>query len=43
MKFFGAAKYLENEIKSLEKHEYFEGQIYAMSGASLAHNQIFSN
>lgn len=35
--------YLEMERASLEKHEYFRGEIFAMAGASLAHNDIFSN
>ena len=35
--------YLEAERLALEKHEYFKGEIFAMSGASIPHNQIFSN
>ncbi|MCW3089298.1 MAG: hypothetical protein JWP81_367 [Ferruginibacter sp.] len=35
--------YLEAERKAFEKHEYYKGEIFAMSGASFAHNKIFSN
>jgi Uma2 family endonuclease len=35
--------YLEAERKAFEKHEYYKGEIFAMSGASFPHNQIFSN
>lgn len=31
------------EKPALEKHEYFEGEIFAMSGAGARHNVIFSN
>lgn len=33
-------EYLEFEDKSETRHEYINGAVYAMSGASLAHNQI---
>lgn len=36
-------EYLATERMALEKHEYFLGEIFAMSGASFAHNDIFSN
>lgn len=36
-------EYLEMERLSNEKHEYYAGEIYAMSGASLRHNIITSN
>ena len=36
-------EYLEAERAALEKHEYSQGEIFAMSGASLKHNKIFSN
>lgn len=36
-------EYLEFEKKSLEKHEYFRGEVFAMAGASPRHNVIFSN
>ena len=36
-------EYLAFERKATTKHEYFNGQIVAMSGASFAHNFITSN
>jgi len=36
-------EYLELERTATEKHEYYQGEIFAMSGASLEHNAIFSN
>ncbi|MFW0716644.1 Uma2 family endonuclease [Pedobacter sp. N23S346] len=36
-------EYLEMEKTSSIKHEYFEGEIFAMSGAGDNHNEIFSN
>ncbi len=38
-----ADKYLVGERAAFEKHEYYQGQIYAVSGTSLAHNVIFKN
>jgi Uma2 family endonuclease len=35
--------YLDAERLALEKHEYYKGEVFAMSGASIAHNRIFSN
>lgn len=37
------AEYLEMELAVEEKHEFFEGEIYAMGGASFAHAQLASN
>jgi len=37
------AEYLEVEANSTMKHEYFDGYIVAMAGASYAHNLIFKN
>lgn len=37
------AEYLEMELTVEEKHEFFEGEIYAMGGASFAHAQLASN
>ena len=36
-------EYLEGELHSDIKHEYIDGVIYAMSGASAAHNRIAGN
>ena len=36
-------EYLTFERESTEKHEYYRGEIFLMSGASLKHNIIFSN
>ena len=36
-------EYLEAERAAVEKHEYYQGEVFAMSGASLRHNRIFSN
>jgi Uma2 family endonuclease len=36
-------EYLEFERKSEEKHEYFAGEIFAMSGAKRNHNKITIN
>jgi Uma2 family endonuclease len=35
--------YLEGELQSTIKHEYIDGQVYAMAGASSSHNRIVSN
>src|SRR6266542_3672681 len=36
-------EYLQYEKASTEKHEYYKGEIFAMSGASNRHNWIFKN
>ena len=36
-------QYLEMEKASLEKHEYYKGEVFAMSGASIEHNIIVKN
>jgi Uma2 family endonuclease len=36
-------EYLEFERNSEEKHEYFDGEIFAMSGAKRNHNKITTN
>jgi Uma2 family endonuclease len=41
--YISAEEYLETERNALEKHEYYQGEIFSMSGASLKHNNIFSN
>ena len=35
--------YLEGELISTLKHEYIDGQVYAMAGASVSHNRIVAN
>ena len=35
--------YLVTERAALEKHEYYQGEVFAMSGASLKHNRIAVN
>lgn len=35
--------YLEREKNSLLRHEYVDGEVYAMVGGSLAHNRIANN
>src|SRR3712207_2746804 len=39
-KLFTIEEYLEMEEASQEKHEYYKGEIFAMSGAKLTHNTI---
>jgi Uma2 family endonuclease len=34
------AEYLEYEKTSGEKHEYYQGEVFAMAGAKVAHNRI---
>lgn len=41
--FISPKEYLEMERASDEKHEYFDGQVYNMSGASLKHIKISVN
>jgi Uma2 family endonuclease len=36
-------EYLAFEKESLEKHEFFQGEVFAMAGAGVNHNIIFSN
>ncbi len=36
-------EYLEMENAANEKHEYYKGEIFAMSGAKMPHNRITSN
>jgi Uma2 family endonuclease len=36
-------EYLQFENASDQKHEYYKGEIFAMAGAGLRHNLIFSN
>ncbi len=36
-------EYLELEETSLEKNEFYKGEIFAMAGASIPHNQVVRN
>ena len=38
-----AEEYLMAERTAAEKHEYYNGEVFAMSGASANYNEIFSN
>jgi Uma2 family endonuclease len=40
---YTAEEYLELEEASLEKNEFYKGEIFAMAGASIAHNGIVMN
>lgn len=40
---FTVEDYLRMESESMEKHEYYNGEIFSMSGAKLDHNIITSN
>jgi Uma2 family endonuclease len=41
--YYSPAEYLEMERASDEKHEYFDGHVYNMSGAGMKHVQIAAN
>ena len=36
-------EYLESEINAVEKHEFFDGEVFAMAGASEKHNRVVVN
>jgi Uma2 family endonuclease len=40
---YTAEEYLDLEEASLEKNKFYKGEIFAMAGASIPHNQIVSN
>jgi len=40
---YSIEEYLEMENAATEKHEYYKGRIFAMSGAKLEHNIVTSN
>jgi Uma2 family endonuclease len=41
--FISPEQYLEMERASETKHEYYNGEVFAMSGASIPHNFVFHN
>ncbi|MCW3073308.1 MAG: hypothetical protein JWP69_377 [Flaviaesturariibacter sp.] len=41
--FISSEDYLATERLALEKHEYYKGEVFAMSGASFEHNVIEDN
>ncbi len=41
--FVSQEEYLESERAATEKHEYYQGEVFAMGGAPGNHNEIFSN
>jgi Uma2 family endonuclease len=40
---YTVAEYIALEADSLDKHEFYRGEIFAMAGASFRHNQITGN
>ncbi len=42
-KFYSIEEYLQMENEAVEKHEYYKGEIFAMSGAGPRHNIISIN
>ena len=42
-KFYSTREYLDMENEAIEKHEYYKGEIFAMSGAGNLHNIISVN
>ncbi|MBB1283559.1 Uma2 family endonuclease [Flavisolibacter sp. BT320] len=43
IKYISIEDYLSLEETAEEKHEYYRGEIFAMAGGTIAHNQIVSN
>lgn len=41
--YFSEAEYLEFEEHSLTKHEYFDGEVFAMAGGSINHQLLTGN
>lgn len=41
--YISTEEYLKAESVSVEKHEYYNGEIYAMAGATVEHNLILAN
>src|SRR5438067_4427740 len=42
-RYYTPEEYLEFEEKAIEKHEYYDGRIYVMSGSSVNHGRICRN
>lgn len=42
-KFISIEEFIEMENEATEKHEYFQGEVFSMAGASDNHNEIFSS
>jgi Uma2 family endonuclease len=42
-KHLNVVEYLEHEYASAQKYEYYQGEIFAMAGAKVAHNVIATN
>jgi Uma2 family endonuclease len=40
---YSVEEYLQMEEKAVEKHEYYQGEIFAMSGSKVPHNIITGN
>jgi Uma2 family endonuclease len=43
IKYISAEEYLQMELDSVEKHEFFDGEIVAMAGNTISHNRIVNN
>ena len=43
LRFYSPNDYLADELERATKHEYLNGQIYAMAGASKNHQHIMMN
>lgn len=43
IKYYSEQEYLDAERLALDKHEYYKGEVFAMSGASIKHNIIAMN
>ena len=43
IKLFTLSEYLESELTAFEKHEYFDGEVITMTGASINHSNVVIN
>jgi hypothetical protein len=41
--FISIQEYLDQEKKSVQKHEYYQGEVFAMAGAGSTQNVLFKN